>query len=417
MITIDGPAGAGKSTVARAVAERLGYRYVDTGLMYRELTAARWSAASTPTTATPWRRWSASPPRRRSTCAARRSRARQRRLPPLPGADADARAAARPGPDAVLEGRDTGTRVCPDADVKVYLTASLEARAARRAADLGLAADDVGRTIAARDRGDAEQLAPARGRPRDRHVGADGLRDGGRDRPAGRGGGVSTPEMAGSATAPGCGFGASSAASSGCCCGRGCAGASTSRGWAVRVRLEPRVVVGHPRPGPGAAAQHPLHGQERALPRPGVRAHRRLGRRLPRPPWRARPRCASDRARDDRGRRRGRDLHPGPSPGRARGGEGGRRPLRRRRGRAGRPRARSAARASGGRADGSTSASGRRGDTSAATAARRRPTGRRPTSSWPRSAPCTSRRDERRARSASGSSPWSGSRTRASRPS
>ncbi len=41
--------------------------------------------------------------------------------------------------DAVLEGRDTGTRVCPDADVKVYLTASLaEARAARRASDLGV---------------------------------------------------------------------------------------------------------------------------------------------------------------------------------------------------------------------------------------------------------------------------------------
>jgi cytidylate kinase len=39
VITIDGPAGAGKSTVARAVADRLGYMYVDTGLMYRELTA------------------------------------------------------------------------------------------------------------------------------------------------------------------------------------------------------------------------------------------------------------------------------------------------------------------------------------------------------------------------------------------
>jgi cytidylate kinase len=61
----------------------------------------------------------------------------------------------------VLEGRDTGSVVCPDADVKVYLTASLAARAARRAVDLGLAAGEVERTIAARDRGDAEQLAPA----------------------------------------------------------------------------------------------------------------------------------------------------------------------------------------------------------------------------------------------------------------
>jgi cytidylate kinase len=51
--------------------------------------------------------------------------------------------------------------VCPDADVKVYLTASLAARAARRAADLGLGAAEVGETIAARDQGDAEQLAAA----------------------------------------------------------------------------------------------------------------------------------------------------------------------------------------------------------------------------------------------------------------
>jgi cytidylate kinase len=111
VITIDGPAGAGKSTVARALAERLGYRYVDTGSMYRELTAA----------------------------------ARQHGV-------------AR---DAVLEGRDTGIRVCPTADVKVYLVASLESRAARRAVDLGLDPAEVAETIAARDRHDSEQLAPA----------------------------------------------------------------------------------------------------------------------------------------------------------------------------------------------------------------------------------------------------------------
>jgi cytidylate kinase len=63
--------------------------------------------------------------------------------------------------DAVLEGRDTGTRVCPGADVKVYLVASLESRAARRAADLGLEPGQVSETIAARDRHDSEQLTPA----------------------------------------------------------------------------------------------------------------------------------------------------------------------------------------------------------------------------------------------------------------
>lgn len=162
VITIDGPAGAGKSTVARAVAERLGYRYVDTGLMYRELTAVAMErgvdpddgdalaelVGETPSRAVDLRSEAVSA---RVSAVSRhplvrmRMRERQREL----------------AQDAVLEGRDTGSRVCPQAEVKVYLTASLEARAARRAVDLGLGADEVGRTIAARDRGDAEQLAPA----------------------------------------------------------------------------------------------------------------------------------------------------------------------------------------------------------------------------------------------------------------
>jgi cytidylate kinase len=63
--------------------------------------------------------------------------------------------------DAVLEGRDTGTRVCPDADVKVYLTASVGERARRRATELGIPAAVVEPAIAERDRRDALQLAPA----------------------------------------------------------------------------------------------------------------------------------------------------------------------------------------------------------------------------------------------------------------
>jgi cytidylate kinase len=160
VITIDGPAGAGKSTVARAA--RLGYRYVDTGLMYRELTAVSMARGVDPDDGDALAALVGEPPPaavdlRGEAVSARvsavsrhpqvRERMRERQ-----------RALAR---DAVLEGRDTGSRVCPDADVKVYLTASLDARAARRAADLGLAADEVGRTIAARDRGDADQLAPA----------------------------------------------------------------------------------------------------------------------------------------------------------------------------------------------------------------------------------------------------------------
>jgi cytidylate kinase len=162
VITIDGPAGAGKSTVAQAVAERLGYRYVDTGLMYRELTATSMERGVDPDDADSLAELVGIEPSgpvdlRGEAVSARvsavsrhpqvRARMRERQ-----------RALAR---NAVLEGRDTGSTVCPDADVKVYLTASLEARAARRAVDLGLGADEVGRTIAARDRGDADQLTPA----------------------------------------------------------------------------------------------------------------------------------------------------------------------------------------------------------------------------------------------------------------
>ena len=162
VVTIDGPAGAGKSTVARAVAERLGYRHVDTGEMYRELTAvaiergvdlddaAALAALVGTGTAASGR---PAPERISANVSAvsrhepvrERMRARQREL-------------AR---DAVLEGRDTGTRVCPDAEVKMYLTASVAERARRRASELGIPAAEVEVAIAERDRGDAAQLAPA----------------------------------------------------------------------------------------------------------------------------------------------------------------------------------------------------------------------------------------------------------------
>ncbi len=162
VITIDGPAGAGKSTVARAVAAALGFRYVDTGAMYRELTAVALARgadlhdgaalAALVGTAAPagadlrGERVS----RHVSTVAAHpqvreRMRARQREA----------------AGDVVLEGRDTGTAVRPDADLKVYLTASPWVRALRRAGDLDLPVGAVEASIADRDRRDAAQSAPA----------------------------------------------------------------------------------------------------------------------------------------------------------------------------------------------------------------------------------------------------------------
>jgi cytidylate kinase len=162
VITIDGPAGAGKSTVARRVAERLGLRYVDTGAMYRELTAVALArgvslndgeglAALVGTEAEEGTDLRAEVISRNVSAVSRHPqvraamRRRQREL-------------AR---DAVLEGRDTGSVVCPEADLKVYLVASTAVRAERRAADLGMPLDEVERSIVERDDLDAEQLAPA----------------------------------------------------------------------------------------------------------------------------------------------------------------------------------------------------------------------------------------------------------------
>jgi CMP/dCMP kinase len=162
VVTIDGPAGAGKSTVARAVAERLGYRHVDTGEMYRELTAVALergidlddAAALAALVGTP----PAAPVDLRSEQISAHVSAVSRHEPVRERMRQRQRELAR---DAVLEGRDTGTRVCPDAEVKVYLTASVAERARRRASELGVPAEEIELAIVERDRRDAAQLAPA----------------------------------------------------------------------------------------------------------------------------------------------------------------------------------------------------------------------------------------------------------------
>ena len=150
VVTIDGPAGAGKSTVARRLAERLGWRLLDTGAMYRAVALAAHPRRGRPRRATrrsaawPGRSTSAcrpagscstartSPPAIRSVEVTRATRhaGRQPGRPPAPGRLA---AGVRPAEgDVVAEGRDQGTIVFPDAFRKFFLTASDEERARRR---------------------------------------------------------------------------------------------------------------------------------------------------------------------------------------------------------------------------------------------------------------------------------------------
>ncbi|MBV9943113.1 MAG: (d)CMP kinase [Solirubrobacterales bacterium] len=148
VVAIDGPAGAGKSTVARAVAERLGFTYLDTGAMYRSVALAARERGAEPATIAPALEIQQLGKR---VLVDGRDVTEAIRKPEV--SEAASRAAADPavreavvaqqrrlleGGDWVAEGRDIGSVVAPEADVKVFLTADPAERARRRASELGL---------------------------------------------------------------------------------------------------------------------------------------------------------------------------------------------------------------------------------------------------------------------------------------
>ena len=172
VIAIDGPAGSGKSTVARALASRLGLEYLDTGAMYRSVAFAALRAGIDPMDADPVARLASEltikvgdtvevdgvdatieirgPEVTRAVSAVAAN----------PGVRAEMRRAQREWAEkrggGVIEGRDIGSVVFPDAIVKVYLTANDEERARRRSQEvLDLDYDTVAADIARRDHVDA----------------------------------------------------------------------------------------------------------------------------------------------------------------------------------------------------------------------------------------------------------------------
>jgi cytidylate kinase len=179
IVAIDGPAGAGKSTVARALAERLGFRYLDTGAMYRALTwlaiqqgiplgepellaelarkepvtfdeNGRVRIAGTDVTSSirDTRIDRMVPVVARHTPVREVMRERQRQL----GQEGN----------VVIEGRDIGTVVAPQAEVKVYLVADTEERAKRRMTDRpGIGRDALATDLKVRDKSDAARMQPA----------------------------------------------------------------------------------------------------------------------------------------------------------------------------------------------------------------------------------------------------------------
>jgi cytidylate kinase len=155
-VAIDGPAAAGKGTIARAVAAEFGLAHLDTGLLYRAVGAKGGDPvqAAKGLTAADLER-----PGLRSLDAGQAA-SKVAVIPEVRAALAvfQRRFARRPG-GAVLDGRDIGTVICPEAEVKLYVTASPEMRAHRRWLEVG---GDKARVLAevrerdARDSGRAD---------------------------------------------------------------------------------------------------------------------------------------------------------------------------------------------------------------------------------------------------------------------
>ncbi len=168
-IAIDGPAAAGKGTISRALARRFGFAALDTGLLYRAVGARVLAGADPVAAARALTPEDLTGELRNNAVAEAASQVAA--LPDVRAALVDfQREFARRDGGAILDGRDIGTVICPEAEVKLFVTASPEVRARRRWQELGGDYEAVLEEVLKRDKRDAERAAAPMKPAPDAHI-------------------------------------------------------------------------------------------------------------------------------------------------------------------------------------------------------------------------------------------------------
>ncbi len=168
-VAIDGPAAAGKGTISRALARRFGFAVLDTGLLYRAVGARVLAGAEPVAAARALTPEDLAGELRNNAVAEAASQVAA--IPDVRAALVDfQREFARRDGGAILDGRDIGTVICPEAEVKLFVTASPEVRARRRWQELGGDYEAVLEEVLKRDKRDAERAAAPMKPAPDAHI-------------------------------------------------------------------------------------------------------------------------------------------------------------------------------------------------------------------------------------------------------
>ena len=146
-VAIDGPAASGKGTIARAIAEHFGFAHLDTGLLYRAVGKKVMARGSSPEIAVQMAHELTADDLMADdlrTAEVAQAASKVASIPAVRSTLVDFQKTFANQPNgAVLDGRDIGTVICPDAEVKLFVTASAEVRAQRRFKELSIKDTDV----------------------------------------------------------------------------------------------------------------------------------------------------------------------------------------------------------------------------------------------------------------------------------